>query len=1079
MVGSTALRSRLGDEVADQLRRIHDDELADVAGQHIGRLVKGTGDGLIFTFDTVSDALDTAVAMQTVMARLRRRRHEQPPIRIGISTGDVAWEDGDCFGMPVVEAARLCDLAEPSQILCSPGVAYLAHQHAASLASLGVRQLKGIEQPMELFEVAWRPTSAGDQRSRTLPFVGRLAEVDTIGAGLTSLAGGTGRIVMVSGEPGVGKSRLVRHATAQTSPEVSYTVLTGRCSEHEVVPYAPWSEILSEWSQNHHIDEVADSFGDDPAIIRLFTGGTSIGSDQRQRTTSDIARQIRHILERIAGSTPLVLVFDDLQWADHGTLELLHLVGPVTAHAAVTIVGTFRETEVLADHPLSAALALLQRTTKIDRVRLGPLGQDAIADAVQLLGGRRDRTRILIEQVAEETGGNALFVQEILLDLREQGILADPEAFDPSRLPDALRDIIHARVGRLSPQARSLLTAASLRPRGFDPKLVAQAVEMATADAFRAVEEAIQAGLIEERASRYGFTHDLIRQSLETELTAGHRTHLHGAFADLIEAEYDLSPATLSDLIYHHRRAGNAAARRRYLIEAGSHAEAAYAFLDAIDFYQQAATIDDPAASAGAVPAGLARSYAGAGYRLEAARHYLAAAEVEQDPTRARMLRTDAGVNLVRGGRVDEGRDLIVAAAREFGIRIPRSTVGIIAAIAAQQTRLGFARQATTDRLDSHRRMQLEFASIAYRGLRHADPLASALITSRYAVLAARSTDATHRAVAAIEQAVFNAVAGTNRSAKADRFAEVARTAARQADDPRVAATVELVEGTIAFMAGDFSETLQHDEAAAKLLNNLGGLEAAEQDVATLQHNASLYWLGRIADAEAYRMMQLNDAAARGDAIGRLNVGLNGVIRLLATDDPDMVATDVAEAERSWHQDRYGLHHTETLLIRTELELYQGHVEAALALLDQQARLMKRTMLLRAQYAAIMFYDGVVRAHLAAAAAGRRSHLASAGRAIARIRRQRAPWGDAIADLHEATAAALDDRRDAPAKAAEVANVKLQQLGLELWVAVAAYRIAQRRGDRPGMAEATASLSGLGVANPERTVAMFTPGWVS
>src|SRR5438477_164503 len=126
LVASTQVRQALGDERADDLRRAHDRILREAITSHGGTEVKGTGDGLMVTFAAAAEAVSAAVEMQRSILRLGRRSPVPVGIRIGISAGDVAWEGGDCFGTPVVEASRLCDAAEPGAILASEVVRLLA-----------------------------------------------------------------------------------------------------------------------------------------------------------------------------------------------------------------------------------------------------------------------------------------------------------------------------------------------------------------------------------------------------------------------------------------------------------------------------------------------------------------------------------------------------------------------------------------------------------------------------------------------------------------------------------------------------------------------------------------------------------------------------------------------------------------------------------------------------------------------------------------------------------------------------------------------------------------------------------------
>lgn len=1078
MVESTALREQLGEVRADVLRRSHDDELGATARRYGGVVVKGTGDGLILAFRSASDGLLASVAMQMAVRRLRRRNHDQPPIRIGISAGDVTWEDGDCFGMPVVEAARLCSFSAPSQTTCASIVVQLARGRVhVPLSPLGDQHFKGVDGPLEVYEVDWARQNDSGPRVRLLPFVGRTREVDTIGSALSELTNGTGRIVLVAGEPGAGKSRLVSHATTEV-PGVAVRVLTGRSHESGSIPYAPWAEIVEQWSSGRTAEQIDEVFGEGADLLQLLVGGTRKENALSDRTPIELGQALGTALRRIASETPLVLVFEDLHWADRGTLDLIGSVARITSDSPVAMIGTYRDTEVAPEHPLTATMAAVRRVTRVDRIALGPLGVEEVSEAFSLLGGRADTARELIDHVVSETGGNALFLSELLLDLRERGTLDDPTSYDPAYLPEALRDIVGSRVGALTGAARSVLVVAALFPRSFAIEMVSAAAGMEPGSVLDAVEEALEAGLVVDRAGGFEFTHDLIRKTLVASTSGPRLRHLHATIAQTLElAQTERTPGLLSDLIHHHRSAGNVGRERELVLEAGQRAESSYAFFDAIDFYRRAMNLAETEAEAAVGRPGLARSYAGAGYRLEAARLFLEAADAEEDHRLALTYRRDAGENLVRGGQADEGRQILVDTARSLGIGIPRGRRATLAAVVALQVRLGFTRWKASDddRLSPRQREQLEFCARAYRGLRLVDPFVSSLITSKFALLALRSGDAHHRALAAVEQAVLQAVDGQNRPPAVDRLLERARDEARHVADPRIAAAVELVAGTVAFLAGDFEETLSRDEASDKLLHDLGGLEAAEQDVQAIQHNASLYLLGRIRDADAVLQNQIARAEARGDATAlRLRLGQNGAIRLLATDDVEAVRTGIEHAVAGWQQSGFLLHHLEAMIARCELDIYQGRGEPAVERIRSAWKDIEATMLLRAQYSAFTVFDLLTRAHLAAGSSS--EHRRGASEAIASLRGTGASWIDAVADLHESSLVAAGGSGDA-AEAAKAAAGRLASHGLELHALSAAYRASEHRGDTADVDVVRRRIGELGVADPDRAVAMITPGW--
>jgi len=154
LVGSTALRVELGEEAADDVRRRHDAVLGTAIARSGGRVVKGTGDGLLATFETASDALDGGLAVQAAVAELARESGRPLAVRVGIACGDVTSEGGDCFGRPVVEASRLCDLAEGGQVLCTTLVSELAGGNVGhERRHLGARTLEGLEDPVGVHEV--------------------------------------------------------------------------------------------------------------------------------------------------------------------------------------------------------------------------------------------------------------------------------------------------------------------------------------------------------------------------------------------------------------------------------------------------------------------------------------------------------------------------------------------------------------------------------------------------------------------------------------------------------------------------------------------------------------------------------------------------------------------------------------------------------------------------------------------------------------------------------------------------------------------------------------------------------------
>jgi len=208
VVGSTELRQRMGDDAADGLRREHDRVLRDAITAHGGTEVKGLGDGLMVVFDSAAEGVAAAVAMQRGMHRLAQRVQGSLQIRVGLSAGDVSWEGADCFGTPVVEAKRLCDVAAGSRIVASDIVRVLAGTRGGhQFVPVGPLELKGLGEPVVAFEVTWEPEPVAIPlppllvAAEAVPFVGRHEELEALAAGWRTAVAGERRIVLLAGEP--------------------------------------------------------------------------------------------------------------------------------------------------------------------------------------------------------------------------------------------------------------------------------------------------------------------------------------------------------------------------------------------------------------------------------------------------------------------------------------------------------------------------------------------------------------------------------------------------------------------------------------------------------------------------------------------------------------------------------------------------------------------------------------------------------------------------------------------------------------------------------------------------------------
>jgi class 3 adenylate cyclase len=217
LVGSTELRARLGEEAADDLRRTHDRLLTEAVERHDGQVLKGLGDGIMATFAGASDAVAAAVAVQQAVNRLNHSAKVAVPlaVRVGLSAGDVAFEHDDVHGTPVVEASRLCAAAGGGEILAADVVRILAGSIVGhDFVSVGPLELKGLDHPVGAVRVGWEPAAVSTMPMPALLtgvgriFVGRDAEFQRLQQLWKEAAARERRVALLTGEPGVGKTRL-------------------------------------------------------------------------------------------------------------------------------------------------------------------------------------------------------------------------------------------------------------------------------------------------------------------------------------------------------------------------------------------------------------------------------------------------------------------------------------------------------------------------------------------------------------------------------------------------------------------------------------------------------------------------------------------------------------------------------------------------------------------------------------------------------------------------------------------------------------------------------------------------------
>ena len=621
LVGSTELANRLGHDAYEAMRRAHFDTLRIAASQRQGTEIKSTGDGLVFTFGSAADALACMIGMQQLTDLAARRNGGDPRIRIGASCGEINREDHDhdIFGISVVEAARLCAVAAPGQILATDLVSRLVRGLGYRFGTASEFSLKGMPDPVQACLVEWEPRPAPDgtiplppKFAAEPPFglCGRAPEQATIARCWARAKQGNRQVVLLAGEPGIGKTRLGIDAALIAHREGA-VVLFGSCDEDIGLPYRPFVEALRHYLANAPdeilVRHVREHQGE---LLRMVPELSQRVPDVPPPRVAEPETERFLMFEAVAGllsvaseHSPVVLILDDLQWA--GAPELLlfkHIVRSAMPMHLLIIV-TYRDTELSRTHPLASVLADLRRETGIERFALRGLDEAGIIAFVTAAAGHDlDPPELAMARaIGQETEGSPLFIAETLRNLSESGaVLREGDRWvlragsHDLGIPQGVKETIGRRLSRLTESTNKTLSLASVIGREFDLGLLEQIAGMPEDAILDAIDEAKAAALVAEvggEVERYAFTHALVRATLYDELSPARRARLHRRVGAALERLTETRPGQRVDELARHWMAattiGDSSKAIAYARQAAERALAGLAFEEAANYYEQ------------------------------------------------------------------------------------------------------------------------------------------------------------------------------------------------------------------------------------------------------------------------------------------------------------------------------------------------------------------------------------------------------------------------------------------------------------------------------------------------------------
>jgi tetratricopeptide (TPR) repeat protein len=409
------------------------------------------------------------------------------------------------------------------------------------------------------------------------PFVGRDAEAGDLFRLLDRMLTGNGGLVLIGGEPGVGKTRLARELMTAARQRGCFC-LTGHCYEMEgALPYMPFVEITEE-SVRLVPQAVRAAMGDSAAEIAAMAPSLRRAYRDIPPTPDVPPNQLRRLifgafleyLQRASQKSPGVFLLDDLHWADEPTLQLLMHVAPHLATMRILAIGTYRDVELDVKRPFAKTLEALLRQRLATRVTLRRLNESGVQHMLSAMSGSAAPAG-LVRAVFRETEGNPFFIEEVYQHLREEGRLFDATGawktdlrVDAIDVPEGVRLVIGHRLDRLGERARKVLTAAAVIGRSFPLDLLNAVAGDGEDEVLDAIEEAERTQLIaadaNQRAPRYAFVHELIRTTLIAGLSLPRRQRLHLKIADMLERLRAGSLDSHASVLAHHLYQAGAAA---------------------------------------------------------------------------------------------------------------------------------------------------------------------------------------------------------------------------------------------------------------------------------------------------------------------------------------------------------------------------------------------------------------------------------------------------------------------------------------------------------------------------------------
>lgn len=948
----------------------------------------------------------------------------------------------------------------------------------------------GVEVLARLGRKPRRGWAAGASVANETAAIGRESHVAALEAAVADVSREHAVVVCVHGLSGFGKTSLTQWFTRNRLPGRTL-LLQSRCYVRESVPYKALDGIVEQlgWHLHSlppnelrrfvpkHVNALLHVF----PVLECLVGTQAEGVRPSGLDPIQVRREafdaLRELLRQLAAARPVVLVVDDLQWGDaESALALQELLRQPGQPGALLIV-TFRSHDIDTD---AFIRSLVQRartadpTLDVREIELGALSEEASRGLAERLLPDRSSRKHEIDNIVRESRG-VPFLVELLS--RYSRI-----AHGATQGGAAVGDMVAAALTELPDGCRDLLEAVMVAGRPIDTAVVRDAAGVAGNE--RGLVSALQSAYLVRPAGSAASVepyHDRVRDAVVHKLPASRLAEIHLRLARAMESHGTDEPETLSE---HYLEGGERGLAAIHAARAASDASRKLAFERAATLYRRALELTPEATERTAWRVALADALANAGRGVEAARAYLHAATLAG--VDAAAMHQAAADHLLRCGHVQEGLALVNQVAEAAGLGVQRSRMAALARILVSRGVLRLKDWRFTERaeheIDRAELMRIDLGITLGTGLARVDGLRAAdyhALAARHALAAGEPVRVTH---AMLGEAAFACLRDGRTLPATLALIDRAAASARRLRQPHLDGLVHLVKCMAYAHAGQFSAARPEAQRAEDIFRSQCVDVWRDIDLAQAYTFLSLYYMGELAELGRlvpHRLMEArdhDDRYAAADAVGRPS------ILSLARDDVAGARDALVDIRQPDAAHQLDWPDYLRLFAETQVDLYAGEPASAWTRIQAGSSSLERTTITLVQSTRIEAVHLRARCALAAAsetADHRLGLLQQARRASRRLRRERVPWAEALADLTVAAVAAQSRQASAIELTAR-ASERLQACGLGLYAAAAGRRHGVLLGGGSGRAViegADAWMKQQGILSPERMTALLAPGF--